>query len=250
MSLAAQRAYCLFYPAPAGSARPEASCQSQVSGPRPWRVKRGQKLGQEGPGAQGLLRLLERRPRSVGPGGSARGCVPCCGVARPVRASLDPLIFSACAPPFGAHSESLGFAGRVSPPRVFFMPRISVLVSRTWIRSSVELSSALPNAQLNVVCTCIAVVFKLDIGLAFSLAFRPTSFPIFRAFFFFPLLYFLKLTCEYTAYPSLKLLILQASITNNSPDLLDRLTELGRWLCFLVRCRRFVEPLAQSVLQQ
>ena len=166
MSLAALRAYCLFYPAPAGSARPEASCQSQVSSPRPWGVKRGEKLGQEGPGAQGLLRLLERRPQGVRPGGSARGCVPCCGVARPVRASLDPLTFSGCAPPCGAHSESLGFAGRVSPPRVFSMPRISVLVSCTWVRSFVDLSSALANAQLNVVCACIAVLFKLDIGLA------------------------------------------------------------------------------------
>ena len=45
--------------------------------------KRRQRLGQEGPGAQGWFRLFEGQPRGLRPGGSARGCV--CVMALPGR---------------------------------------------------------------------------------------------------------------------------------------------------------------------
>lgn len=148
MSLAALGAHCFFCPTPADSIRPEASCQPQRSGARLWGVRQEDRgWARRGPELQGLLRLLACRPRGFGRGGSTRGYVPCCSVARPVRAFWDPLTFSGCDPPLRAHSGSLGLAGRVPPSRVFAEPRINVLVSCTRDRSSVDLSSAFPNVK-------------------------------------------------------------------------------------------------------
>lgn len=154
----------------------------------------------------------------------------CYGVARPVRASLHPLTFSGCTPPLRTHWESLGLAGRVPPPRVFCLPRISVLVSCILVRSFVKLSSVFPNARL--VNRCLHLHCRsLWTGRRprLSLTFQPTSFPIFWGS---PRL-FLKLTCECIGYPSLKVLILQASVINNSPDFLGGLTESGPLVVFL-----------------
>lgn len=64
-----------------------------VSGVRSQAVgveKRGQRgWARRGREPQGLLRLLEARPRGLGPGGSARSGVPGSGVAPRVRASLN-----------------------------------------------------------------------------------------------------------------------------------------------------------------
>lgn len=139
-----------------------------------------------GPEPQGLLRLLEGRPEASDQ--EAPGTAAFCAVALPGRCGppLDPLTFSGFDPLLRAHSGSLGLAGRVSPPRVFSEPRISVLVSCTRVRSFVELSLALPNAQLIAVCLAVPSSQNRTSASSLSLTFQPTSFLIFRVPPLFP----------------------------------------------------------------
>lgn len=156
MSLAALRTYCFFCPAPAGSARPEASCQHRGSGPRLQGARREDRgWPRRGAESQGLLRLLEGRPEASdpeAPRAAAFGVVALPGRCGP---PLDPSTFSGFDPLLRARSGSPGLAGRVPPPRVVSELRISVLVSCTRVRSFVELSKGLSEAPLVAVCPAV-----------------------------------------------------------------------------------------------
>lgn len=135
MSLAALKAYCFFCSALAWSARPEASCQSQGSGPKLQGVRTGPRPGQEGPGAPRAVPASEGRPRGLGTGGSPRGrsvlwrCPAAAGLREPTDSQAVILL--------RAHSGNLGSAGgsqgpgpRVPPPhgpRVPFLSHVSAL---------------------------------------------------------------------------------------------------------------------------
>lgn len=114
--------------------------------------KRGQRLGQEGPGAPGAAptsRWPTLRPRT-----------------RRLRARLRAVLWSCPA--------SAGLLGPVDFIRLrsffegsFREPRINVLASCTRVESLVELFS-ISNARLITVCTCNAVLSEADICLASS----------------------------------------------------------------------------------